>query len=99
MDAHLEAVPGLGTLTARGLAGSDGQTLGRQTDRALGAEVLVLSTVDDLGADLLEDLDLAGREGDADLVALLQQLNKQTLASGSLPRRDSSSVAMNRGRD
>lgn len=71
MDAHLEAVPGLGTLTARGLARSDGQTLGRQTDGALGAEVLVLSTVDDLGADLLEDLDLAGREGDADLVALL----------------------------
>lgn len=75
VDAHLEAVPGLGTLTARGLAGSDGQTLGRQTDRALGAEVLVLSTVDDLGADLLEDLDLAGREGDADLVALSRLLD------------------------
>lgn len=71
MNAHLEAVPGLGTLTARGLAGSDGQALGRQTDRALGAEVLVLGTVDDLGADLLEDLDLARRKGDADLVALL----------------------------
>lgn len=71
VDAHLEAVPGLGTLTARGLARSDGQALGRQTDGALGAEVLVLSTVDDLGADLLEDLDLAGRQGDADLVALL----------------------------
>lgn len=75
VNAHLEAVPGLGTLTARGLAGSDGQALGRQTDRALGAEVLVLGTVDDLGADLLEDLDLARRKGDADLVALSRLLN------------------------
>lgn len=74
VDAHLEAVPGLGTLTARGLAGSDGQALGGQADGALGAEVLGLCAVDDLGADLLEDLDLAGRQGDADLVALLQKL-------------------------
>lgn len=71
VDAHLEAVPGLGTLTARGLAGGDLEALGRKADGALGAEVLVLSTVDDLSADLLEDLDLAGGEGDADLVALL----------------------------
>jgi hypothetical protein len=71
VDAHLEAIPSLGTLTARGLARSDGQTLGRQADRALGAEVLVLGTVDDLSADLLEDLNLAGGQGDSDLVALL----------------------------
>lgn len=71
VDAHLEAVPGLGTLTARGLAGGDLEALGGKADGALGAEVLVLSTVDDLSADLLEDLDLAGGEGDADLVALL----------------------------
>lgn len=71
MDAHLVAVPGLGTLTARGLAGGDLEALGGQTDRALSAEVLVLSTVDDLSADLLENLDLAGGQGDADLVALL----------------------------
>lgn len=76
MDAHLEAVPGLGTLTARGLAGGDLEALGGQADGTLGAEVLVLSAVDDLSADLLEDLDLAGGQGDADLVALLyiQQL-------------------------
>jgi hypothetical protein len=72
VDAHLEAVPGLGTLTARGLAGGDLEGLGGQADGALDAEVLVLATLDDLGADLLEDLDLAGGEGDADLVALLQ---------------------------
>lgn len=77
VDAHLVAVPGLGTLTARGLAGGDLEALGGQADGALGAEVLVLSTVDDLGADLFEDLDLAGGEGDADLVALLFTRSKK----------------------
>lgn len=75
MDAHLEAIPGLGTLTARGLAGGDLEGLGGQADGALDAEVLVLGAVDDLGADLLEDVDLAGGEGDADLVALLQRVS------------------------
>ena len=73
VDAHLVAVPGLGTLTARGLAGGDLEGLGGQTDGALDAEVLVLGTLDDLGGNTLEDLDLAGGEGDADLVALLQR--------------------------
>lgn len=73
MDAHLEAVPGLGTLTARGLAGGDLEGLGGQADGTLCAEVLGLGAVNDLGADLLEDLDLAGGQGDADLVALLQR--------------------------
>lgn len=71
MDAHLEAIPGLGTLTARGLAGGDLEGLGGKADGALDAEVLVLGALDDLSADLLEDVDLAGGEGDADLVALL----------------------------
>lgn len=75
MDAHLEAVPGLGALTARGLAGGDLERLGGQADGALGAEVLVLGAVDDFGADLLEDLDLARGQGDADLVALLRMLS------------------------
>ena len=58
MDAHLVAVPGLGTLTAGGLAGGDLERLGGQADGALGAQVLVLGAVDDLGADLLEGLDV-----------------------------------------
>lgn len=73
VDAHLEAVPGLGTLTAGGLAGGDLEGLGGQADGALEAQVLALGALDDLGADLLEDLDLAGGQGDADLVALLQR--------------------------
>ena len=70
VDAHLVGVPGLGTLTARGLAGGDLQVLGGQTNGALNAELLVLGTVDELLADLLEGLDVARGEGDADLVDL-----------------------------
>ena len=70
MDAHLVCVPSLGTLTARGLTGGDLQVLGGQTDGTLDAELLVLGTVDELLADLLERLDVAGGEGDADLVDL-----------------------------
>ena len=67
VDAHLVGVPGLGTLTARGLAGGDLEVLGGQADGTLDAELLVLGTVDELLADLLEALDVAGGEGDADL--------------------------------
>lgn len=56
VNAHLVGVPGLGTLTARGLTGGDLEVLGGQTDGALDAEVLALGTVDELGADLLEAL-------------------------------------------
>lgn len=71
MNAHLVAVPGLGTLTARGLAGGDLEGLGGQADGALDAQVLGLGALDELGADLLEGLDLARGQGDADLVSLL----------------------------
>lgn len=70
VDSHLKGIPGLGTLTVGGLAGGDAQVLGGQTDGALDAEVLGLGALDELAADLLEGLDLAGGEGDADLVDL-----------------------------
>jgi hypothetical protein len=72
VDAHLVLVPGLGTLTVGGLTGGDVQGLGGQTDGALDLQGLGASTVDKLLADLLEGGDLAGGEGDADLVDLLQ---------------------------
>lgn len=52
VDAHLVGVPGLGTLTARGLTGGDLEVLGRKTDGALDAEFLVLGAIDELLADL-----------------------------------------------
>ena len=71
VDSHLESVPGLGTLTVGGLAGLDLQGLGGKTDRALDVQRLGAGTVNELLADLLEGLDLAGGEGDTDLVDLL----------------------------
>lgn len=71
VDAHLVQVPGLGTLTARGLAGGDLEVLGGQADGALDGKVLALGALDQLGADLLEGLHLARGQGDADLVGLL----------------------------
>lgn len=70
MDAHLKGVPGLRTLTVRGLSGGDLQVLGGQADGALDTELLVLGTVDELLAHLLERLYVARGEGDADLVDL-----------------------------
>ena len=43
---------------------------GRGLRTALDAEVLALGAVDELLRDLLEGLDLAGGQGDADLVSL-----------------------------
>jgi hypothetical protein len=74
VDAHLEAVPGLGTLAVGGLAGGDLEGAAGQADGALDAQLLALGAVDQLAADLLEGLDLAGGEGDADLVGFLAQL-------------------------
>ena len=73
MDAHLELVPGLGTLTVGGLAGGDVQGLGGQTDGALDLQGLGARTVNQLLAHLLERGNLARGEGDADLVDLLQR--------------------------
>jgi len=70
VDSHLVHVPGLGTLTTRSLAGGDLEVLGRETDGALDAQLLALGALDQLGADLLERGDLAGSQGDADLVDL-----------------------------
>jgi len=70
VDSHLVHVPSLGTLTTRSLTGGDLEVLGGQTDWALDAQLLGLGTLDELAADLLEGGDLAGGEGDADLVDL-----------------------------
>ena len=53
MDAHLVAVPGLGALTAGGLAGGDLEVARGQADGALDAQVLGLGALDELGADLM----------------------------------------------
>lgn len=71
VDAELVGIPGLRTLTTRGLAGGDLEVLGGQTDRALDGEALAAGTLNELSADLLERLDLSAGQGDSDAVALL----------------------------
>ena len=68
VDPHLEPVPGLGALAARGLAGGDSEGLGGHADGTLGFEVLLLGAADQVVADLLEGFDVAGGQGDADAV-------------------------------
>ena len=71
VNAHLVEVPGLGTFTVGRLTGGNLQVLGGKANRALDTEVLGLGALNELGADLLERVDLAGGEGDSDLVDLL----------------------------
>jgi hypothetical protein len=51
VDSHLIAIPGLGTLTTRRLAGGDLQDLSGETDGALNAEVLGLGALEEFGGD------------------------------------------------
>lgn len=80
MDAHLVLVPGLGTLTVGGLTGRDVQGLGGKTDGTLDLEGLGASTLDQSSADGLKRGDLAGGEGDTDLVDLLYSRKSELLA-------------------
>ena len=86
VDAHLVLVPGLGTLTARGLAGRDVEGLGGQTDGSLDLQRLGAGAIDQLLADLLEGRDLARGEGDTDLVDLLLTVKEHRLARCPLSR-------------
>ena len=71
MDPHLEHVPRLTALAARGLAGRDLERLGRQAHGALDAQVLGLGALEELGAHLFERGHFARGEGDADFVDFL----------------------------
>lgn len=72
MDSHLKLIPGLATLTVRGLTGGDAKSLGRKSDGALDEKVLRASTVNELLADLLQGSGLARGQGDTDLVSFLE---------------------------
>ena len=50
VDSHLEMLPAVGTLTARGLAGGDAQELGGHADRAGHLHLLIKGNALDIGA-------------------------------------------------
>merc|ERR1719203_27248 len=59
VDSHLEFVPGLGTLSTRGLTGGDTQGLGWHAHRSLNLQLLVLGSTDQVSTDLLQRLDIS----------------------------------------
>jgi len=71
VDLQLEAVPGLRTFTTRSLTGGDLQDFSRESDGTLDPELLVLGTVDEVGAEFLQVTDVGRGEGDPNLVDLL----------------------------
>lgn len=68
VQAHLETIPSLGTLTARRLTGRDTQDLGRHANWALNAQLLLLGAADQVSAHLLQAADIARGQRDADPV-------------------------------
>ena len=68
VNAHLELVPGVGTLSAGGLTSRDGKLLGGEADWTGNLELLVGGLLLQVGAHLFEVLDVARGEGDADAV-------------------------------
>lgn len=68
VDAHLEAIEGVGTLTARRLADQELEDLGGHSDGARHLQVLLKSLVLELSAHLLHSLHVSGGQGDADAV-------------------------------
>jgi len=70
VDSHLVEVPGLGTFTVWGLTGVDSKSLGWHTDRALDSELLLLGSLDELLADLLNVRGVGRGKRDSDTVIL-----------------------------
>ncbi len=74
VDAHLEAIPGLGTLTAGGLTGGDSENLSGNADGALGLVALVLGSGNNLSASVLKRLGVTAAEGHSDSLDLFMDL-------------------------
>jgi len=70
VNLEFVTVPSLGTFTTRRLTSSDFEDFGRETHRTLDAQLLVLGTVDEIGREFFQVLDVAARQRDANLVDL-----------------------------
>merc|ERR1740117_650641 len=71
VDTHLEAIVGVGTITARGATGGHGEHLGGDANGTAGFVLQGAGTVDDLGAHMLEVLDFARAKSEANTLDLL----------------------------
>lgn len=68
VDAHLEAIPGLTTFTARCFTGSDAENLGWPSDWSLDAELLFLGAGDQVAAHFFQWTNIGRCQCDADAV-------------------------------
>lgn len=68
VNPHLEAIPRLGTLTARRFPGGDAQRLRRHTHRPLHTQLLLPRLGDEVRADLLQGTHVARGQRDTDAV-------------------------------
>ena len=66
VDAHLESIPGLGTLSARSLPCGDAQNFGWHANGSLYFQLLLLGSTDQVSADLFQALNVPGGECNAD---------------------------------
>lgn len=55
VDAHLEAVPGVGTLSAGRLAGGDAENLGGHAGRSSNLNVRIVGSTDEISADCIRE--------------------------------------------
>ena len=78
MNAHFKGVPCLGTLSVGCLSSRDAKVLGGQTNGTFHAKVLSLCTIDEFSADLLEGLDVARGQGNANLMDFLRHVSHPT---------------------
>ena len=75
MYPHLEGIPCFASLSTGRLTGGNLQTLCGEADWALDREILRLGTLNELLADLLQGLNFAGGEGDADFMDFLRDMS------------------------
>merc|ERR1711924_485013 len=84
VEAHLEAIVCVGTLTIWRLAGHDKKDLGWHANRPLAQEALVLGTLDEVSAHFLESFHIAGSEVDTDLVDLGLAVSVESFLCGKI---------------
>jgi len=68
VNLQLKAIPCLRTFTTRSLTSGDLEDLSGETDGAFYSELFIFRSVDEVGRELLEVLDIATGEGNTDLV-------------------------------
>nr|AFK38790.1 unknown [Medicago truncatula] len=70
VHTEFKSIPGVGTFSTRGLPSSDMKNLSRHPNRTLHSKMLILSTTNQIGTNLLEIFDMLGGRGDPNLMDL-----------------------------